>query len=206
MARALRSADGSAMRGDFTLVHPSGTSLAVMVVDVSGHGIDVGPRAVQLAGAFGGLMGEVQPSRLMGACNDYLVRQGWERHYATAAHVVIDLATGEATVRAAGHPAPKVRRRDSSWTAVPAHGPLFGLVPEVEYGGVRVQMAAGDTLVVVSDGALDERSDDAWAGVVRAVDLWTDSGQPGGTQEVPKEAYLSSDDQTIVAIHRKSGR
>lgn len=202
MARALRSAGAEAMRGDFTLAHVSGERLQVMVVDVSGHGVDVGPRAVQVAGAFGGLMGVLEPDDLMRACNDYLLRQEWERHYATAVHAALDLSTGEVSVRVAGHPPPQVRSVSGSWQPVLSKGPLFGLVPRADFVPAYVRLESGDVLVMVSDGALDERSDDPWAGAVRAVERWVADGIPSGSHEMPTVAHASSDDQTIVVVHR----
>jgi hypothetical protein len=202
MARALRSAGEAAMRGDFTLVHLCGAHLQVMVVDVSGHGVDVGPRAVQAAGAFGGLMGVLQPDDLMRACNDYLLRQEWERHYATAVHADVDLSTGEVSVRVAGHPQPQVRSVNGTWQSVLSKGPLFGLVPHADFVPTSVQLEPGDVLVMVSDGALDERSDAPWAGAMRAVEQWVGDGIPSGSHQMPAVAHASSDDQTIVVVHR----
>ncbi|MGB9375329.1 MAG: PP2C family protein-serine/threonine phosphatase [Jiangellales bacterium] len=202
MARALRSAGGEAMRGDFTLAHRSGECLQVMVVDVSGHGVDVGPRAVQVAGAFGGLMGVLEPDDLMRACNDYLLRQEWQRHYATGVHAAVDLSTGETSVRVAGHPAPQVRSVHGSWAPVPSKGPVFGLVPDAAFVPASVRLAPGDMLVMVSDGALDERSDAPWAGAVATVELWVGDGIPSGSHQMPAVAHASSDDQTIVVVHR----
>ncbi|MGA7689019.1 MAG: PP2C family protein-serine/threonine phosphatase [Jiangellales bacterium] len=202
MTRALRSAGEEAMRGDFTLAHLSGECLQVMVVDVSGHGVDVGPRAVQVAGAFGGLMGVLEPEDLMRACNDYLLRQEWERHYATAVHAALQLTTGEVTVRVAGHPPPQVRSVSGSWQPLPSKGPLFGLVPQADFVPASVRLEPGDVLVMVSDGALDERSDAPWAAAVRAVERWVADGIPSGSHEMPAVAHASSDDQTIVVVHR----
>jgi hypothetical protein len=205
MARALRSAGEAAMRGDFTLAQRSGEHLQVMVVDVSGHGVDVGPRAVQVAGAFGGLMDVLGPDELMRACNDYLVRQGWERHYATAVHAMLDLGSGEGSVRVAGHPSPQVRRGDGSWHEARPKGPLLGLVTDAVFVPAPVRLEPGDALVLVSDGALDERGDDPWAGAVRTVERWMSDGIPAGSQQMPPDAHASSDDQTIVVVHRLVG-
>ena len=204
MSRALRSAGEAAMRGDFTLALESDGRLQIMVVDLSGHGVDVAPRAVQVAGAVGGLMAELEPEALMGACNDYLLRQGWQRDFATAVHLAIDLTTGDAAVEVGGHPAPQVRRGDGSWHEVRPTGPLLGLVPDAQFVAATVRLEPGDVLVLVSDGALDERSDEPWAGVVRAVDYWAAEGISSGSHEIPAVAHASSDDQTIVLVHRRA--
>ena len=71
---------------------------------MSGKGVDAGTRALMLSGAFGGLLGSVEPDRSCRACNAYLHRQRWDEGFVTAVHVVIDLTTGEYVVESAGHP------------------------------------------------------------------------------------------------------
>ena len=103
-----------------------------------------------------------------------------------------------------GHPAPQVRRGDGSWHEVRPTGPLLGLVPDAQFVAATVRLEPGDVLVLVSDGALDERSDEPWAGVVRAVDYWAAEGISSGSHEIPAVAHASSDDQTIVLVHRRA--
>jgi serine phosphatase RsbU (regulator of sigma subunit) len=205
MARGLRSAGDAAFRGDFTLAAKDGPLVQAMVVDVSGHGTDVAPRAVQLAGAFGGLLRVVDPQQAVGSCNTYVVRQDWDREYATAAHAILDQRTGEVELRCAGHPAPRVRREGGSWEDVAVRGPALGLVASPAFPSATVALRPGDVLVLVSDGALDERSDDAWRPVEQAVDRWWADGAANGSTVRPLGSS-SSDDQTILVLGRRRDR
>ena len=78
--------------------------LELVVVDVSGKGDQAGTRALQLSGAFGGLLGSVGPEMFLASANDYLLRQDWVEGFATAVHLSLLLDTGEYEVRSAGHP------------------------------------------------------------------------------------------------------
>lgn len=203
MARTLRSARDSAFRGDFTLARTDGGIAQAMVVDVSGHGLDVAPGALQVAGAFGGLVDVVEPHDLLAACNEYLCRREWTRDYASAVHVVLDQDSGRARVRSAGHPHPRVRHADGTWQPVEARGPVLGLARGVVFRPVDVGLSPGDTLVMVTDGALDEDDDHPWRTVEEAVDAWLAAGAASGTGTIPVPAFHGDDDQTIVAVSRR---
>lgn len=202
LARSLRSADDEAFRGDFTLAQRDGDQVQAMVVDVSGHGLSVAGRASQLAGAFGGLVQVLPASQALNACNDYLVRQQWDHDYATAVHVVVDQATGGGQVRCAGHPPPQVRRADGGWHDVAVRGRVLGLAQSSEFDAVSVRLAAGDCLVMVTDGALDESEADPWAAVRAYVQRWLDEGAEPGTHALTGLTTAVEDDQTIVVLHR----
>lgn len=205
MARGLRSAGDAAFRGDFTLASAEGPLVQAMVVDVSGHGLDVAPRAVQLAGAFGGLLRVAHPEIVLTACNTYVMRQGWEREYATAAHAILDQRNGEVELRCAGHPAPRVRRGDGTWEDVEVKGPALGLLASAAFLAASVSLRPGDVVVLVSDGALDERSEEPWRRVEQAVDRWWADGAAGGSTLTPLGS-TSSDDQTILVLGQRDDR
>ena len=81
-----------------------GTALEIVLVDVSGKGLDAGVRSLQLSGAFGGLLGAMPRDEFLAAANQYLIDQAWEEGFATAIHVAADLTTGDFWVSSAGHP------------------------------------------------------------------------------------------------------
>ena len=119
----LIQAGGSSFGGDFVVSVCDGKTLEVALVDVSGKGVDVGTRALMLSGAFGGLLGSVEPDRFLSACNDYLDRQRWDEGFVTAVHLVIDLATGDYVVESAGHPpAVQFDRGSGTWQVSSAKG------------------------------------------------------------------------------------
>ncbi len=203
LSRALRSAGDEAFRGDFTLAQRDGSQVQAMVVDVSGHGLLVAGRATQLAGAFGGLIQVLPAERTLEACNDYVVRQQWDRDYATAVHVVLDQASGSGRALCAGHPPPQVRRADGRWHELAVRGRVLGLSKGARFEPTQFRLEPGDSVVLVSDGALDEATADPWNGVHAAVERWLADGARMGTHPLRPLSTVVDDDQTIVALHRR---
>jgi hypothetical protein len=203
VGRALRSAGGAGMRGDFSVALVTEGWLQVVLVDVSGHGPDVAARASQLSGAFGGLIGAVPADRLLPACNAYVCRQHWQHTYATAIHLCVDTTTGRAQVRSAGHPAAQVRRADGSWEAVQATGPLLGLVAEPSFAAVDLALLRGDTAMLLSDGLLDPATDEPYPQLTAGVSGW--AAQASGDVDARLIADVPvqvEDDQSIVLVRR----
>ena len=60
----------------------------------------------------------------------------------------------------AGHPRPLVRRADGSVERVDVSGPLIGLIDDPGFAGARVVLAAGDLLLLYTDGLTDARAPD----------------------------------------------
>jgi sigma-B regulation protein RsbU (phosphoserine phosphatase) len=55
----------------------------------------------------------------------------------------------------AGHNAPILARRDGSWLRLSEGGGPLGLFPDWSYGRGEVQLAAGDRLVLFTDGVTE---------------------------------------------------
>ena len=62
-------------------------------------------------------------------------------------------------------------------------------------------LEAGDVLVLVSDGCLDDASADPWRPVTATVERWLDAGSPAGTQVLDVDT-ASGDDQTLLLVGR----
>lgn len=58
-------------------------------------------------------------------------------------------------VALAGHPLPMVLRADGTVEQAGAHGTMLGAVAEPRFGEVELALAAGDTLVLYTDGLID---------------------------------------------------
>jgi len=89
----VESAYGEPFSGDFAVAVRSngGQRLEVALVDVSGKGLDAGTRALLLSGAFGSLLGEMDPTGFLAAANSFLLRQEWDEGFATAIHMALEL-------------------------------------------------------------------------------------------------------------------
>src|SRR5207342_1538584 len=165
----LKPAGGSSFGGDFLVSACDGKTLEVALVDVSGKGVDAGTRALLLSGAFGGLLGSAAPEEFLTAANRYLIRQQWEEGFATVAHVVLDLTTGDYVVSVAGHP-PAVQFAAGSgrWRVSEAsEGPLLGIFPDAKFVAERGTLDRGDALLIFTDGLVEAPGRDMDVGIDR---------------------------------------
>ncbi len=126
------------------------------MVDVSGKGVDAGTRALLLSGAFGGLLGAVEPARFLPAANDYLLRQRWSEGFATAVHLVVDFGTGHYVLESAGHPpAAHFVSGSGTWNVIAGEGMVLGVLPESRYPPVRGVLNVGDAMLLYTDGLVE---------------------------------------------------
>jgi Stage II sporulation protein E (SpoIIE) len=204
----LLQAGGSSFGGDFVVSVCDGKVLEVALVDVSGKGVDAGTRALMLSGAFGGLLGSVEPDRFLPACNDYLHRQQWDEGFVTAVHLTIDLASGEYIVESAGHP-PAVQFDGGSgtWRVSSAKGIVLGVVPHMSAEAERGTLRRGDALMLYTDGLVEAPGRDLDAGIDRLVgeaERLVPNGFSEGAEELVAEMAASRDDDcALVLIWRK---
>ena len=120
---AMLSSHGVGYAGDFFVADlVDDKRLEMVLVDVCGKGVAVGPQSLQFAGALGGLLGALPPRELFDAANKFLLRQHSDESFATAVHVVMDLEDGRYTITSAGHPPAFAGTPDrpSGWSTTPA--------------------------------------------------------------------------------------
>ena len=207
---AVESAYGQSFSGDFVVATRSadGRWFEVVLVDVSGKGVQAGTRSLLLSGALGGLLGEQEPNRFLTAANNYLLRQNWDEGFATAVHVSIDLATGDYTIGSAGHP-PAVQFNNGSgrWEVLgEAAGPLLGVIDNATYVRSYRRLGRGDALVLYTDGVVESRFRDLTVGVDRmlgAAERLVRGGFAGGAKRLCASARAGeTDDRAVVMIWR----
>ncbi|TDD85006.1 serine/threonine-protein phosphatase [Actinomadura darangshiensis] len=200
-------AGGSSFGGDFVVSASDGENLEVALVDVSGKGTDAGTRALMLSGAFGGLLGSVQPDHFLPACNVYLQRQRWDEGFVTAVHVTVDLETGEYTVESAGHPpAVQFDAGRGAWQVGSAKGVVLGVVPDLNCVPERGKLRPGDALLLYTDGLVEQPGSDLDAGIDRllgeAERLVPQGFGTGARELVETMAATRDDDCALVLIWR----
>jgi serine phosphatase RsbU (regulator of sigma subunit) len=206
----LRSAGGASFSGDFLVATRSdnGSQLEVALVDVSGKGVDAGTRALLLSGAFGGLLGSVPHEEFLPATNRYLLRQQWEEGFATVAHVMIDLDSGDYVVSVAGHP-PAVQFAAGSgrWRMSEAsEGPLLGVFPDAKFVSERGRLDRGDALLLFTDGLIEKPGQDIAVGIDKllgeAERLVTKGFRHGARKLIDRVAAAVNDDRAVVLVWR----
>lgn len=205
----LRSAGGAQFSGDFLVTSRStdGRTLELALVDVSGKGVAAGTRALLLSGAFGGLLGAMSPEQFLRAANAYLLRQRWDEGFATAAHLALDLGTGDFIISSAGHP-PAVQFVAGSghWRVMAAEGTLLGFVPDAAYVGEKGRLEPGDALLLFTDGVIEIPGRDLSVGIDKLLGeadrLVTKGFRHGAKKLVDSVAADVNDDRALVLIWR----
>ncbi len=206
---ALRSAGGTPFAGDFVVAtRPRRSSrVELAVVDVSGKGEQAGTRALQLSGAFGGLLGALPPGEFLEAANDYLLRQDWDEGFATAIHLSLDTDTGEFEVRTAGHPpAAQLDAGSGRWTVHEAEGPVLGLIEDAEFTMVRGLLRPGDALLLYTDGLVETPRREIGLGIDRMLgqaERLLRGGLDGGADRLVESLGSDNDDRALVLLHRR---
>jgi hypothetical protein len=206
----VESAYGEPFAGDFAVAHLSGVDrrLEVVLVDVSGKGLDAGTRALLLSGAFGSLLGAMDPAGFLGAANSYLLRQDWDEGFATAVHVALELDTGRFSLGGAGHPpAVKYWAGSGLWQVLDAeNGPLLGVMEGVTFPRSYGQLLRGDALLLYTDGVIETRTRDLALGIDRmlgAAERLVSQGFSGGASRICAASLAGqTDDRAVVLIWR----
>lgn len=157
MMRYLPASRASRVGGDWYITAdvPSGDVL-VAIGDVAGHGLAAVAGMARLRGALAGLaITGSPPQRLLGWLND-LVRHVGAEHTASVIAGYFNPASRVLTWAQAGHPPPVLVR--GTW-AQPLDSPpgiLLG-AGNASYGTAAVPLAAGDLLLLYSDGLIERR-------------------------------------------------
>ncbi|MBO3095986.1 PP2C family protein-serine/threonine phosphatase [Cellulomonas dongxiuzhuiae] len=203
----VRSAHGAAFSGDFVVAHRDGASFEVVLVDVSGKGQAAGVRALQLQGALGGLLGALPFEGFLPAANAYLLSQGWDEGFATAAHLAVDLTTGTFRVATAGHPPPAVLHAGSGRIDVldPPGGVALGVVKDMRPGVVGGVLLRGDAIVLYTDGLVEAPGRDVDQGIDRLLGVVETvvAARPGSAHEVLAGVRAAEDDDRAVVVVRR---
>lgn len=204
----VRSAHQDAFSGDFVVAHaPSDGPLEVVLVDVSGKGQAVGVRSLQLSGALAGLLGAMSPASFLPAANSYLLGQGWDDGFATAAHLSLDLRTGAYEVATAGHLPPVQLHAGSGRVEVvdTVGAPVLGVTSEFECVPRLGTLLPGDALLLYTDGLVETRGGDLDQGIDRLLGVLEElvsTGRGGADAVLAATRRPEDDDRALVLVRR----
>jgi phosphoserine phosphatase RsbU/P len=146
----------SDVAGDFyDLVPWRPGSLALVVADVSGHGVPAALVASMVKVAFAAEADRLDaPGIALTNMNRTLCGR-FEGAYVTACCALVDTAGGRVRYARAGHPPPLLRRADGRIERLDAGGLALVFDPAAEYTTTDVALGSGDRLVFFSDGLLE---------------------------------------------------
>jgi serine phosphatase RsbU (regulator of sigma subunit)/pSer/pThr/pTyr-binding forkhead associated (FHA) protein len=136
-----------------------GGRLAVLLGDVSGHGV----AAALVMARFGAqaracLEEEDDPALAVARLNDLVVRAAVPGSFVTLAVVVIDPTAHTLAVVNAGHPSPLLRRADGDVVEVASpdeSGMALGMADAQHYACSEVRLGPGESVLLFSDGVTE---------------------------------------------------
>lgn len=204
----------AAIGGDyFDVLRLSDRELAVVVADVSGHGLPTGLRMAMVKAALGILIAETDEPQEILRRLDATVRSGHQRgedsrFFVTATFARVDFRRGVIDLTNAGHPPTYLLRNGTVEEILLPSSPLGGLGHD--YAERRIDLENGDVVVWLSDGMLEavDGDDDPFGydRMVRALE------GPAPTPAAVRDRLLAAieshtggrparDDRTLVVMH-----
>lgn len=131
--------------------------MAVVVGDVTGHGIIAAADMTLIRGMISALLHSGVPAADVFTELSGVLAQRGTLLMATAALVIIDVGAGTVTFTTAGHPPPLLRYPDGQVRALDhGHGPMIGLTHRRHIAGTA-PFPPGSQLVLYTDGLVERR-------------------------------------------------
>jgi PAS domain S-box-containing protein len=158
-ARFRPAGAGMQVGGDFyDIFDTSDSQWGIAVGDVCGKGAEAAAlTALTRYTVRAAAMYEQTAGGVLRVLNDALLRQRGDFRFTTLAFCMLERDRGGWSLRCAsgGHPRPLLLRADGSTEAVGHAGPLLGVLPDAAFGEQTVRLAAGDVVVLYTDGLTD---------------------------------------------------
>jgi len=145
--------------------------LAVVLGDVTGHGIDATADMAMAKFVFRSLAREhSQPSAFLTAANDVVVGEIAIGKFITMAYLTID-RHGEVVCASAGHPEPRLVTAGGAVEGLACGGLALGIEAPQAYQQVQTALSPGDLVVLYTDGVIESRSGSELFGLGRLDDV-----------------------------------
>jgi serine phosphatase RsbU (regulator of sigma subunit) len=132
--------------------------LAVVLGDVTGHGVDATADMAMAKFVFRSLAREhTEPADFLAAANDVICSEIAPGKFISMSYVVVDGERGTIAGASAGHPSPRIVLADGSLRTLEAHGLVLGIDGGQEYTESRTELPPGASLVLYTDGVVEAR-------------------------------------------------
>ncbi|GAA2960001.1 SpoIIE family protein phosphatase [Kitasatospora cinereorecta] len=183
----------------------------IVVGDVQGHDTHAAAIMGQLRIALRAYAAEGHPpSTVLARASRFLAELDTDR-FATCTYAQVDLATGTVRVVRAGHFGPLIRHTDGRVGSPQVRGGLpLGIstvFKDEEFPETRLDLVPGETLVLYTDGLVEEPGGDVDAGVAALIHEVSDG--PAGAEELADhlsdrlwERWGSGDDVALLVLRR----
>jgi serine phosphatase RsbU (regulator of sigma subunit) len=185
--------------------------LAVVLGDVTGHGIDAAADMAMAKFVFRSLAREhSEPAEFLAAANEIVLEEIEPGKFITLLYLTVDARKGELACASAGHPRPRLLRRGGTPEPLAVGGLALGIDGGQHYEEARVRLEPGDAVALFTDGLVEARRDGELYGEQRLDDALTaNAGLPA--QELA-DALLAdclayggelADDCAIVVLKKR---
>jgi len=184
--------------------------LAVVLGDVTGHGIDAAADMAMAKFVFRSLARRhPDPPDFLAHANDVVSAEIGGGSFITMAYLTAETA-GRVACSSAGHPRPRLVRSDGTVEELHCGGLALGVAEDQVYDVVEVDLASGDAVVIYTDGLVEARRDGELYGVGR-LDRMLATAAGLGAQELADTLVAEcrafsggelGDDCAIVVIRR----
>ncbi|MBA2258758.1 MAG: PP2C family protein-serine/threonine phosphatase [Acidobacteria bacterium] len=203
--------------GDFYDVLPLADGRVIVTLgDVAGKGSPAALLMALLLAVLRTLVDEaLDPPQLMARLNVQICRHSPASRFITLFFAVYTPATGRLTYVNAGQNPPLIRRHDGRYERLPGTGVALGMFDGTTYASAEATIAAGDTLILYSDGITEAEDPNGRpfeeAGLEQVVTAHPDvSAAELGTAvltavERHAKAPRFADDLTILILKRRTG-
>jgi len=186
--------------------------LAVVLGDVTGHGVDATADMAMAKFVFRSLAREhPEPADFLASANEVICSEIASGKFISMSYVVIDGVSGTVAGASAGHPAPRIVLPDGSTRALEAHGLVLGIDGGQEYAESYAELPPDASLVLYTDGVVEARRDGELYGDERLDALLSEQHELSARALAAAVAESArefaggdlSDDLAVVVIRRK---
>jgi serine phosphatase RsbU (regulator of sigma subunit) len=134
--------------------------LAIVLGDVTGHGIDAAADMAMAKFVFRSLARLYpEPGAFLAAANDVVVEEIGAGKFITMLYMTVDLERGEVAGASGGHPPPRLVGKDGVVESLDVQGLVLGIEPGQPYEELRRPFEPGTVVVLYTDGVVEARRD-----------------------------------------------
>jgi serine phosphatase RsbU (regulator of sigma subunit) len=157
-ARYLPASDGMQVGGDwYDVIRLSADRMGLVIGDVQGHDVHAASTMGQLRNALRAYAAEGHDAVTVVSRSNRLMADIDPEAFATCCYVEVDLRRGRAVVTRAGHPPPVLRSASGRTRVLDGTvGLPLGVDPDEIYVAEPVHFFPGDTLVLFTDGLVED--------------------------------------------------
>jgi serine phosphatase RsbU (regulator of sigma subunit) len=157
-ARYVPATDGMQVGGDwYDVIRISAERMGLVIGDVQGHNVHAASMMGQLRNALRAYAAEGHNAISVVSRSNRLMTDIDPEAFATCTYVEVDLRRGRALITSAGHPPPVLRSASGRTRILDlAVGLPLGVDPDEIYVAEPVHLFPGDTLVMFTDGLVED--------------------------------------------------